>query len=1830
MHGIDRLRTFVAAGIGALLLLAPATHPAAAQQAGERRIITTEGADYFGRDYQVVKGADLDRCSAACLGDDRCQAFTLNTRTNWCFLKDGVGELRTVEGAVSGRVVKAAAIDEASVGARETELSFLPQTMVNEAKRLRLQVASEDRDPNLATLSKNQLTSQARTALSYAQAIPAWRELLRRDPLDTGAWQGLADSALAYQPSEYSDQAENRQLRRNASVEAYVTASSDAQRAGALRTLGRALEAEENWKLAIRTYRASLNVAETADTRSLLDAAVAAHGFRVTGNGVDNDTANPRICLTFSDQLASAVTGSENAGDFVQVEDGETLPVTASGNQICVEGVKHGERYHIVVRPGVTSVDGERLSKPVEISVYVRDRDPTVRFATNAYVLPGGGDASIPVTTVNTDEIEARLQRISDRALSRALGEGGFLQQLSDWQRDEVAANTGEDVWTGTVSIARELNKEVTTAIPVSAIAPEMKPGVYILTAKAKNGPQYQDSFATQWFVVSDIGLTSLAAEDGFHVFARSLGGAQPLSGVKLQLVAANNQILGEAMTDSAGHGRLSAGLLRGTGGDRPALLTAYGTGGDFVFLDLTQSPFDLTDRGVNGRPPAGPLDVFLTSERGIYRTGETAYFTGTVRSPSAEAVEGLTLTQIVRRPDGVEHARRAIADEGAGGFAFGVAFPDNAMRGIWKVSLYTDPKLPALAEKTVIVEDFEPEKIDFDLTADAETLDPAEPPAVGVSARYLFGAPAGGLEVSGEAVLQAADGIEGFDGYQFGLSADETTAVQQPFEGATTDEEGKATLSMPAFQPPATTKPIDAELQVRVVDTSGRPVERTVTLPLAGSKSRIGIKPRFEDTVAENSEAAFDLIALDPSNQRRAMKGAAWELDKITTRYQWYSTSGSWNYEPVETTMRVANGTLDIGSDDPAAIARQVDWGEYELTVRDASGEAIPASVRFEAGWYVAALSLDTPDMARVSLDKPRYRIGDTAVVHVEPRFAGKAEILVMDERVIATKTADIPAEGGDVEIPVTRDWGPGAYVTAIVYRPMDLAEKRMPGRAIGLVHASVDPGDRALTVSIDAPAKIEPRRSVDVGLSIGGIANGETAYVTLAAVDEGILNITGFDPPSLSDYYFGQRRLGVEIRDLYSKLIDRMQGAPGTVRSGGDAGGSYESPPPMDNLVSLYSGLVTAGPDGKATVSLDVPDFNGTLKLMALAWTKTGVGEANREMVVRDPVVMQVASPLFLAPGDTSRVAVDLHNVEGPAGPARLTLSGGDGAVTLGREASRSFDLAADGHNRFLVPVTAETIGDAAMTVSLALPDGREVTKSFTLPVRSNAPETVNKSRVALAANGGRLHLDPNLFADFVPGTAAATLSVTGAAEFDVAGVVRALDLYPYGCTEQITSKAMPLVYLEPTVLAAGLGRVEDVRKRVNEAIRAVLANQASNGSFGLWQPDSGDLWLDAYVSDFLTRAREAGYDVPVEGFTLAIDSLRNSLASLPDHPDMGPVAYATYVLARNGRAAIGDLRYYADNQLGDFSPLAKSQLAAALALYGDRVRAERLFREAVETPPAAPALHSSWSDYGSPLRDDAAILTLGLETRIDGVPFDGLVRQVNMGRESQHYTSTQEDAWSLLAAHALLGRNPPKLTVAGKDVNGPYTRAFDAGDLATGIDVANRAASPVGAQLTLRGVPKVAPPASSEGYAIERHTYTLDGQPADPTTIGQGDRLVVVVEVTPVNTGPARLMIDDPLPAGFEIDNPAILKGGDVAALDWLELTGEARHSEFRSDRFLAAVNQGDGETGTWRFAYIVRAVSPGTFVHPAALVQNMYDPSRRGRTAEGHVSIVGPLR
>ena len=894
-----------------------------------------------------------------------------------------------------------------------------------------------------------------------------------------------------------------------------------------------------------------------------------------------------------------------------------------------------------------------------------------------------------------------------------------------------------------------------------------------------------------------------------------------------------------------------------------------------------------------------------------------------------------------------------------------------------------------------------------------------------------------------------------------------------------------------------------------------------------------------------------------------------------------------------------------------------------------------LPASYDFEAGWYVEAKALDTPEALKVSLDKPLYTVGDQARVHLESRFNGIALVMVVDDRLVTTKSVEVTNNQADIDIEVTRDWGPGAYVTAVLYRPMDIAAKRMPGRAIGLAWAGVDPAERDLDISIAAPDEMRPRQDVNVTLTLANLPANTEAYVTLAAVDLGILNLTRYETPDPEAYYFGQRRLGVSIRDLYNQLIDRMQGARGVVRTGGDAAAAnLAGPPPTEALVAFHSGLVTVGPDGTAQISVPVPDFNGTLRLMALAWSKEGVGHAEKDVLVRDPVVMAASVPHFLAPGDQSRLALDLTSVADVTGTVTLSVTTTGTAVDVEPTfADMQVELAPGERKQVLVPMSGIQVGDDTLSIALTLPDGTVLDKTLALAVRLNEPPVATTDFIALEP-GAELSIGEDRLAGLVAGTASIQISASAAGRLNVPAILRSLDRYPYGCTEQITSRAMPLVYLNEVAIRAGLGGDPDIRDRVQKAVEGVLANQSASGSFGLWGPGSEDFWLDAYVTDFLTRARQQGYEVPGEAFDLSLTNLKNRISYATDFENGGEdIAYALYVLASNGRAAIGDLRYYAETKLNNFAtPLAKAQVGAALALYGDKARADAVFRQALGSLATTSDIGRGWrSDYGSSLRDGAAVLTLASEARAS-IDLISLSSRVEQERLAAKYTSTQEDAWSLMAAHALMeSLSEPRLEVDGQPLNGPLFRSFDADSL--GIEpltIANRGDRAIAVGVTVRGVPETPEPAGGNYYTLKRTYYTLEGQEVDLSAVEQGARLVAVLDVTTTESQGARLVLDDPLPAGFEIDNPHVLAGGDVAALDWLNLVSNPAHVEFRSDRFIAAWDLSSGSTTQFQFAYMVRAVSPGTFRHPAALIEDMYRPERRARTDTGTVEVVGPLR
>src|SRR5262249_16605480 len=373
--------------------------------------------------------------------------------------------------------------------------------------------------------------------------------------------------------------------------------------------------------------------------------------------------------------------------------------------QLCVEGLKHGERYSIALRAGLPSAVKETLTKSADFNIYVRDRKPFVRFGSKAYVLPRSGQRGIPLVSVNTPAVAVDIYRIGDRNLIDTIlgaeySRGDFQQALNRYQLNQIAERKGTKVWRGELKVENQLNADITTAFPVDQAVGALQSGVYVMTAQPaanKKADDNYDDMATQWFIVSDLGLTAYTGSDGIHAFVRSLASANADEGVELRLVARNNEVLAVRKTEAAGRAGVEPGLARGEGGVAPALLIAADPKGDYAFLNLKGPAFDLSDRGVKGRAMPGALDAFVYTERGVYRTGETVHITTLLRDTKGVAAQGTPLTLVVERPDGVEYRRTVVADQGLGGRNLDVAITSTASTGTWRVAAYADPKGPAI-----------------------------------------------------------------------------------------------------------------------------------------------------------------------------------------------------------------------------------------------------------------------------------------------------------------------------------------------------------------------------------------------------------------------------------------------------------------------------------------------------------------------------------------------------------------------------------------------------------------------------------------------------------------------------------------------------------------------------------------------------------------------------------------------------------------------------------------------------------------------------------------------------------------------------------------------------------------------------------------------------------------------------------------------------------------------------------------------------------------------------------------------------------------------------
>src|SRR3954469_14844314 len=743
----------------------------------------------------------------------------------------------------------AALVAFVSFTAHAADKPFQRADLADSAVRLETQIKTESGQVAKPVATLRSEAEAAFAKRDFRAGMQTLAQIVSVAPREAGNWLRLSRAILQIRANDDRERTNFLERAGPAAYIAYQRSGNTGEEADALVLLGRTFSERKLWRPALDAYRLSLDLREVADIRQTYEGLRDEHGFRILDYSVDADAASPRACFQFSDDLPGK---RADFSPFVALEGNDKPAITTEEKQLCVEGLRHGERYSITLRAGLPSTVRETLQKSADYNIYVRDRSPYVRFTGKAYVLPRTGQRGIPVVSVNTSSIKVQVHRIGDRNLIDTVLGGDFQRNIYTYERGRLGSEKGELAWEGELKIESVLNADVPTAFPIDQAVGDLKPGIYVMTAQPEtrtaSDEESYGQLATQWFIVSDLGLTAFSGNDGVNVFLNSLASTEAKAGIEIRLIARNNEVLATRTTDANGFARFESGLARGEGGLSPAMLVADGKG-DYAFLSLKAPAFDLTDRGVAGRAVTANLDAFVYAERGVYRTRETVHLTTLLRDAQGIAVANVPMTLIVERPDGVEYRRAVVQDQGVGGRSLSIPMISSAPTGTYRVRAYTDPKAPSIGSASFLVEDYVPDRMEFDLASPTGRISQATPAEVTVDGRFLYGAPASGLDLEGEMTIKAANSRPGFSGYQFGVNddEDEVKSEQQALEDLPqTDDNGKARFSVTLDKLPNVSRPLEANITVRLVESGGRAVERSLTIPVTPPAVMIGVKPLF------------------------------------------------------------------------------------------------------------------------------------------------------------------------------------------------------------------------------------------------------------------------------------------------------------------------------------------------------------------------------------------------------------------------------------------------------------------------------------------------------------------------------------------------------------------------------------------------------------------------------------------------------------------------------------------------------------------------------------------------------------------------------------------------------------------------------------------------------------------------------------------------------------------------------------------------------------------------------------------------------------------------
>jgi hypothetical protein len=1564
--------------------------------------------------------------------------------------------------------------------------------------------------------------------------------------------------------------------------------------------------------------------------------------------------------------------------------------------------LRAGASYRVTLTAGMRDEHGQALAHDVDATLAIDDLDPSVVLGLSGTVLEATTlrGRSIPVTSVNTAAYSLVSGALDPRQVAELLAPRDGEYEKPEHRFARVSSWPGVRVERVTPGAGR--NVSTAKRVPIEPLlAATGGRGALVL---ATEGDLRVAS-------VTDLAITAKMSRFGSLVWVTRLSDGQPVGGASVSVGDAGGTIF-ETRTDADGLAVIPADRYApaGDGGNIDEHRLVYARLGDDWTWRRVGDVFRWGGEGawVDASGGLEPLGMLFT-DRGVYRPGETVELEAIFRLPRPRGTD---------TPAGRTLHVKAIDAEGTGLFEqdatlddFGVAalhvpLPATAHLGEARLEAKMDGEAGSGVGATVQLAAYKASEFKVDVSAGAPSWVHGAEGVFDVHGDYLFGAPMAGAKVRWNVTRARSyfvpPGADDFavsdDAYELDLGSRASRAGRFQSGDAALDVHGVLAAHVPlTLESQRGTEVVTLEAEVQ--DVSRQTVAARASALVHPASFYAALRRPKEWFLAKGEPVKAEVAAIEPAGKHRP--GAAVHVDLV--RRTWSSVlestgewAGHWNSKAVDVTAASCDvvSTTDVAP--CSLLPPQPGYYLVRARARDEKGREVASSYDVyvigegggDAGWAAS-------DSSEVQLvpDKKAYEVGDVARVLVKSPFR-EADALVTVERsgIYRQERVHLVGATPTLRVPITEDLRPNAFVSVHLVRgrtkaaPARGADVGAPAFKSGYASLNIDPESRRLKVTL-TPAKKElrPGDTVEADVAVtdpaGKPAEGE---LTLWAVDEGVLLLTGYVTPDPVPRFTAPRSLAVfamESRADLARIFRASFGQLGVDK--GDEGGGGGTMRADFRATAWFQPAVKTGPDGRAHVRFKLPDNLTTFRVMAVAVGRDDrFGDGETRVTTSRPLMLRPALPRFLRAGDGIEAGVVVSTKGMPDTPVEVTASA-QGA-TLGGEATRRVAVKSGESVEVRWPIASPRAGTAKLTFRARAggeSDAVQVDRRVDAPATMETVALEGETRAASAEKLGDLGALRDDVGELDVRVSSTTLVGVGD------GMAQLLE-YPYGCTEQLTSRLVPLVAARDLAAAFGIPLPKDPDALADAALAKILANQRSDGGFGWW-PDSreSDPWVTAYALWGLETAKKGGRPVPDAVTDRAAQWLRGRLAKLEGAApiDLAGRAFVVDVLATLGRADPGYTNRLYERR-AEMPLFARALLAHAIAVGKmDRAESEELMRDLEAhlrvTPESATVAENLSDDYAPLLDSQPRTTAIVLRTLLAMDPKHPLAARLARGllgeRRNGQWASTHEAAWSLLALddyrRAYEKESPSfdaRVWVSGQlALDAPFgsKTPLQRETTVPMATVLGQRDSTVAFQMDGSGTlfyearlryARREPPHDEvdRGFFVRKlvRAVTPDGLrdalrtlPAQTETrVRAGD--LVLVDLILVTPAPReQVVLDDPLAAGLEPVDSGLAttarsldatEGGEEGDADDAERSDDdARasgqgwgsawyHREMHDDRVLTFVEH--LPAGMYHYRYLARATTVGRFVVPPTKAECMYDPGVFGRTAASELQVTSP--